>query len=235
VGISRKKGPLYLQVKNILKDRILHGEYPMGANIPAEPQLESEFNVSKITVRNAIKELVQEGFLETKSGKGTRVIRNTVASKLYKGKRFTEILVEEGRKIQKQLLSADLVSNQEGTMPYQLFGEKSLRIERLYFLDHVPYIHYTHFLPTQFADSDTFEINSLYDFIEEKNMILEKFRDEFAVAFAPSYIEELLHTEKGTPLLKRTRFSYDENSKAVEYSKGYYKTEMQQYIVNYDL
>lgn len=48
-------------------------------------------------------------------------------------------------------------------------------------------------------------------------------------------MEDLLQVEKGTPLLKRARFSYDDKGEAVEYSEGYYKTEMQQYMVNYDL
>jgi DNA-binding GntR family transcriptional regulator len=237
VSISRKKGPLYLQVKNILKDRILYGEYRVGTNIPSEPLLEGEFNVSKITVRNAIKELVQEGFLEARSGIGTKVIRNTVASKLYKGKRFTEVLVEEGRKIKKQSLHAEIVDNDEGTEPFRLFGEKSLRIQRLYYLDDVPYIYYTHYLPMRMAGTEPLELDfhSLYDFIEEQGISLEKFRDEFVVSLAPSHIEDKLHVKKGTHLLKRSRYSYDEKEEAVEFSEGYYKTQMQQYVVNYDM
>lgn len=73
MSITRKNGPLYLQIKKIIKDRILHGVYPLGAHIPSEPQLEQEFNVSKMTVRNAIQELYQEGYVEKRSGVGTIV------------------------------------------------------------------------------------------------------------------------------------------------------------------
>jgi len=58
MNVNRKKGPLYLQIKEILKDRILHGEYAINTNIPSEPQLEDEFNVSKITVRNASRRML---------------------------------------------------------------------------------------------------------------------------------------------------------------------------------
>lgn len=64
MNVMKRNGPLYLQIKEILKDRILHGEYAIHTIIPSEPQLEKEFRVSKITIRNAIKELVQEGYLE---------------------------------------------------------------------------------------------------------------------------------------------------------------------------
>ncbi len=237
VNVSPKNGPLYLQIKNILKDRVLHGVYPIGTNIPSEPQLENEFDVSKITVRNAIKELVQEGYLEKKSGKGTKVIQNTSASKLSKGKRFTEVLVGEGHKVQKKLLQAKLVYNEEGTELYQLFGERCLSIERLYHLDEVPYIHYTHYLIARMEDIELSDLNahSLYGLLDEQGISLEKFRDEFAVAHAPFHVEEILRVKKGSPLLKRSRYSYDESGNVIEYSQGYYNTQMQHYVVNYDV
>jgi len=215
----------------------LHGEYPLGTNIPSEPQLEQEFNVSKITVRNAIKELVQEGYLEKGSGKGTKVIRNTSVSKLSKWKRFTEVLVEEGHRIRKQLLRAEIVSNEEETEPFRLFGENCLRIERLYHLNDVPYIHYTHYITMKVATIELPDLNmqSLYDLLEEQDINLEKYRDEFAVGIAPAHVEQALQIKAGTPLLRRSRFSYDEQGELIEYSHGYYNTDLHQYVVNYDV
>lgn len=109
--------------------------------------------MSKITVRNAIKELAQEGYLEKKSGKGTKVIRNTSATKLSKGKNL-QVLVEEGYKVQKKLLKAEIVHNEEGTVPFRLFGKESFRIERLYTLNDAPYIHYTHYFSAHMASTD---------------------------------------------------------------------------------
>ncbi|UUZ84925.1 GntR family transcriptional regulator [Paenibacillus sp. P26] len=237
MSLSRKDRPLYLQIKNIIKDRILHGVYPLGSNIPSEPQLESEFGVSKITVRNAVQELAQEGFLEKGSGKGTKVIRNISVSKLSKWKRFTEVLVEEGHTIKKQWLSAEAILNEEGTEAHRLFGKQSLRIERLYYLDDVPYIHYTHDLTGRLEglESPVLKAESLYEPLEDQDIALDKYRDEFAVAAAPSRIEEILRVPKGTPLLMRLRYSYDEAGNVVEFSKGYYNTELHRYIVNYDI
>ncbi|MFH5181802.1 GntR family transcriptional regulator [Paenibacillus sp. TAB 01] len=238
VNLSRRNKPLYLQIKNIIKDRILHGAYPLGSMIPSEPQLEAEFQVSKITVRNAIQELSLEGYVEKGSGKGTKVIRNTSASKLSKWKRFTEILVEEGRKIQKQWLSAEVIGTEEGTEPRRLFGDRCIRIERVYRLDDVPYIHYTHYLTARIGDAElTLEANaqSLYELLDEQDISLVKFRDEFAAAIAPLPVAEILGIPQGTPLLKRSRYSYAENGDLIEYSIGYYHTEMQHYVVNYDV
>lgn len=235
--VSRKKGPLYLQIRDIMKDRILHGVYAMEMNIPAEPELENEFNVSKVTVRNAIKELVQEGYLEKRSGKGTKVIRNTSTARISRGKRFTEVLVEEGHKIQKALLNISLVKNQPDTEAYHLFGAQCLLMERLYYLDGTPYIHYLHYLSEQIEAEELsdFKDQSLYQFIEQQGISLETYRDEFVVATAPAEIANQLDVRQGSSLLKRARFAYDELGQIIEFSEGYYNTEMQQYIVNYDV
>lgn len=235
--VSRKKGPLYLQIRDIMKDRILHGVYAMKTNIPSEPELENEFKVSKITVRNAIKELEQEGFLEKRSGLGTKVVRNTSTARISKGKRFTEVLVEEGHKVQKKLLNITLVNNQPETEPYQLFGAQCSLIERLYYLDGVPYIYYLHYLSKQIETEElaNFKDQSLYQFIEQRGINLETYRDEFAVSTVSDEIAEQLEVKNGTSLLKRVRYAHDEWGNIIEYSEGYYKTMMKNYIVNYDV
>lgn len=235
---SRSKRPLYVQIKNALKDRILHGLYPIDANIPSEPQLEEEFGVSKITVRAAIKELVQEGYLETGSGRGTRVVRNTPATKRSTWKRFTEVLVEGGHRIDKELLGIETVRNAAESVPHRLFGERCLRIERLYRLDGAPYIHYTHYLPAQLGSVKPAELRSqsLYGWLEERGAQFAKFRDEFAVASAPEPIAALLAlAEPSAPLLVRRRYGYGESGELVEFSEGYYRAEMHPYVVDYDV
>ncbi|MFF2875849.1 GntR family transcriptional regulator [Gottfriedia sp. NPDC057991] len=236
MSVNRKKGPLYLQIKEMIKDRILHGVYPIHTNIPSEPQLEEEFSVSKITIRNAIKELVQEGYLEKKSGKGTKVIANVTSAKLSKGKRFTEILVEEGHHITKKVLSIKKPEIIADSIPYSVFGDKYVQIERIYLLENEPYIHFTHFISIEVAEEEIedIQISSLYRFLEENNIRLESFRDEFAVAIAPDHVCEILNLEKGTTTLKRIRRSSDEDGNVLEISEGYYNTAKQNYVVTYN-
>lgn len=237
MNLSRNKRPLYVQIKNILKDRILHGQYPLETNIPPEPRLEEEFGVSKITIRGAIKELVQEGYLETSSGRGTKVIRNTSTTKRSTWKSFTELLVEEGHAMQKKLLGTAFVRHEPGSELHRLFGGESVKVERLYLLDGAPYIHYTHYVPAKLekADLSVLAEQSLYGFLEENDVVLTRFRDAFAVSAAPAGIAEQLNLAEGAPLLKRLRYAYDEAGAVVEYSEGYYNTALQHYVVNYDV
>lgn len=67
--------PLYLQLKRDLSRRIRDGEFSSGQFIPTEESLQQSYDVSRITVRNALKALVNEGVLARDRGKGTVVLR----------------------------------------------------------------------------------------------------------------------------------------------------------------
>jgi DNA-binding GntR family transcriptional regulator len=65
--------PLYQQIKNLLLDRIEHGELTVGDVIPSETQLKAAFKVSRLTVRQALYELRMEGYVIREKGRGTFV------------------------------------------------------------------------------------------------------------------------------------------------------------------
>ena len=68
--------PLYLQVRNHMKSRIEMGEWTEGSLIPSELELCNYYNVSRVTMRTAIKALVEEKILTRKAGYGTTVALN---------------------------------------------------------------------------------------------------------------------------------------------------------------
>ena len=65
--------PLYQQVIDIIKNEINSGAYKAGARIPNEFELAERYKVGRVTVRRAIEELVQQGYLTKRQGKGTFV------------------------------------------------------------------------------------------------------------------------------------------------------------------
>ncbi len=256
--LNREKGALYVQVKNILRDRILHGVYPLHSHFPSEPELAEEFKISRITVRNAVKELVTEGFLETKSGKRTKVIRNELIAGRVKGKRFTELLTERGHNIEKRWLSSseldldkalkdsdvklqsDKNIRADSKIDIQLLGELQellgstcSRIDRLYLLDNKPYIYFTHYLAADIPLDGLKQNDSLYEWIKAQAVTLMKFQDQFAAELAYGEVAEQLQLQAGEPILKRLRLSYNDSGQLMEYSIGYYNTAIGNYHVDY--
>ncbi len=72
--LQRESGiPLYAQVSEILTQRILDGEWPPGASLPAEPELCAEFGVARGTLRQALSKLESLGYLRRERGRGTFV------------------------------------------------------------------------------------------------------------------------------------------------------------------
>lgn len=65
--------PLYIQIKKYLKDSIQRGIYKANDQIPSEQELAKKFNVSRITSKNAILQLVEQGLVYRIPGKGTFV------------------------------------------------------------------------------------------------------------------------------------------------------------------
>ncbi|MCD5408232.1 extracellular solute-binding protein [Candidatus Bipolaricaulota bacterium] len=73
--------PLYRQLKEILKEAIRRGEFRPGDRLPTEMELCETFGVSRITVRQALNELANEGFLYRQQGSGT-FVNDRIPSKI---------------------------------------------------------------------------------------------------------------------------------------------------------
>jgi GntR family transcriptional regulator len=91
------KRPLYLQVHDILADRIATGVWGPGANIPNELILAQELGVSLGTVRKALQQLEADQLIARKQGRGTFVIDHTAAEKIC---RFINLRGNDGERVQ---------------------------------------------------------------------------------------------------------------------------------------
>ncbi len=70
--------PLYQQIKEYCQSNIQSGNFPVDSRLPSERQLAEKFEVSRMTVTKAFKELEREGWVYARSGKGTFVAPQTI-------------------------------------------------------------------------------------------------------------------------------------------------------------
>jgi DNA-binding GntR family transcriptional regulator len=87
---------LYIQLYEIIKKKIENNEWTVGSQIPTEQELCNMFNVSRVTVRTAILELVRHGFLRRQQGKGTFICQRAEHEGLTMSMNFREFMLEEG-------------------------------------------------------------------------------------------------------------------------------------------
>lgn len=99
--------PVYIQIHDQLKNEIEQGIWKVGDRLPSERELAVKFNVSRMTLRQAIQNLADEGILERKIGSGTYVAREK-----YKKKCLVQQVLQKlwNRKIEYRLVGQSLIS-----------------------------------------------------------------------------------------------------------------------------
>lgn len=118
------ESPLYLQIKHFILDNIESGRWPVGHRIATEMELTEQFNVSRMTVNKAIRDLVTEGKLQRRPRLGTFVcapeekvesplpdIRNIADEVVSRGKRYHSKVMQ-----QQQIIADESVATKLGVM-----------------------------------------------------------------------------------------------------------------------
>ena len=88
--------PLYAQIKEIIKQRIIDSEYAVHERLPSESEIMKVFGVSRITVRQALRDLHSEGLVFSVQGKGTFVSRPKVVQDIQRLQGFGEAMTPQG-------------------------------------------------------------------------------------------------------------------------------------------
>ena len=118
VALKKNKIPLYLQISEILRQRINKGVWVRGDTLPTLNELMSEFSVAKVTIRQAVKLLQEDGLLSPQRGRGTIV---TADPNLH-------------RPLKVETTLADLIEMYSGDVPEVLNLEENFSIPP----DHLP-------------------------------------------------------------------------------------------------
>ena len=231
----KRKHILYRDVADKLKEDIMSGRYPIGSLLPTETELEATFNVSKITVRKAIELLAADEYVEKRSGRGTTVLSNRPYNKLSKGTTFSQLLEKTGKEYTKKNLSYELVELAPEHPAYSLMGKEVMRLRRMYYFDHQPFIYYEYHLPKQLKGTsiEVFEEKSLYRLLDEHRMIIDRFQDAFVATTLTEEQQKFMITPE-VAALKRTRYSYDLQGEVVEYTEGIYNTALHPYMIEFE-
>ena len=166
-----KNAPAYVKVYSRLKNEINKGTYPVGGFLPKECELEKIYQVSRTTVRNAVKMLVQEGLVEVRQGSGTRVLNHKAIQNYNKVTSVTESLMKKGYRVTTSdmmidIISADKQLADELEIPE---GTSVARIQRLQLADEEPVTlmeNYIEYAKVPGIEAYENQFVALYQFLE---------------------------------------------------------------------
>ncbi|MDD3172590.1 MAG: GntR family transcriptional regulator [Herbinix sp.] len=202
--------PLYLQVADDIKQKIASGEYKAGQILPSETKCCEIYQVSRVTIRNAISDLVDQGLLVRKHGKGSYVEKQKIPSNLFTFSGFTTTCRENNIQIKTHILCA---LKQEASMNDLRVlnlheGDYIVYLKRLRFADehpviiehvHLPYDKYKFLLSIDLEDKSLYEIITEHTGLNPEKYCNTKITLE-ATAATPEEAH-FLNIENGKPLI----------------------------------
>ena len=165
--------PLYVSLANIIKERINNQQYQVGSSIPSEAELREEFAVSRTTVRKALKLLTDQNILIKLPGKGTYVSdnRNEVKTKKHQFSSLTDSVERAGKNMSTRLISVELTHGNDEQRAFFHLGdtEQLIAINRLRYIDDVPFCLEWIWLPPKFNQLKSADLNRpLYQLLKEQ-------------------------------------------------------------------
>lgn len=221
--------PLYYQLVEQLREQLQMGELEPGAQLPSERELSEQFGISRMTVRQAIAYLVQQGLLVVKQGVGTFVAEPKLAYDALQLLGFTEEMIQYGETVASRTLEQVVLMPPKGAAKELQLGANELvvKIVRLRLSAGVPLLLEKIFVPTALCpglENEDLAARSLYMLLEHQyGLYLKRAQQTVEATIANEYESDLLEVEPGTPLLLLEGVTYDQHDRPVEYCKAVYR------------
>jgi GntR family transcriptional regulator len=221
--------PLYLQLKNALIADIDAGQYKPHQRLMSERELGEKFKVSRMTVRQALTEMIREGILYTQVGKGTYVNDSKIKQELQTLTGFSQDMAARGAVVSAQVLDARIIP---ATLTLAAIFSIPMNTElvllsRLRLSDGIPlaieeaYIWYQ--VCPGILECD-FSKESLYNILATRyGTILVRAEQTMEASLALPKEAELLQISPPAPVLRLERLSYNEQNILMEYVKSTYR------------
>ncbi len=235
--LRNKAIPLYYQLETILRQKIISGDFAPNSPLPGEEMLATNYQVSRITVRQALSALEKEDYVVRKQGKGTFVSDkiNTLDMPRFSGS--IEDLILMGKVTDTKVLSTRWIDPPKRIKERLDVkdSQKVLRIEKVRQIKGCPFSHVYNYLPHDIGKKLPTEMATskpMLIILEDELGIRPVEADQSVKAtIADSEVALLLEIRVGDPLLKTERTVYDRRKKPVEYVSALYRADQYAYTM----
>jgi GntR family transcriptional regulator len=232
--------PLYAQIKDALRARILDGTYAPHSQMPSEYELCAMFDVSRITVRQALGDLQKEGLLFKLHGKGTFVSKPKAFQNVTSLQGFAEAMSSMGYEIVNQLRSVRFVKADRQVAARLDVPESSrvAEIHRVRLLNREPVSVEITWLPEALgkriagADLETRDIFLILE--NDCGVPLGHADVAIDAILADDDIAKALRVEEGSPVLRIERLTHDAKGKPIDFEYLYFRGDAFQYRLRID-
>ena len=224
------KKPMYRQIADTLREQIQRGELKPGDALPTESALQEAFSVSRVTVRQALKQLTQEAIIESIQGSGSYVKEERVNYDIYQLTSFYEKLADRNVETHSDVRVFEAISADESLAEkLQLSaGEKVWHVKRVRFIKQKPVTLEETWMPLSLFPEMTWEVmeNSKYHFIEQiKKMVIDRSEQEIVPVMPSEEVANLLGLDASRPILEKISRGFLGDGRVFEYSRNAFKSD----------
>jgi|RhiMetdeSRZDD1v2_1073273.scaffolds.fasta_scaffold133417_3 GntR family transcriptional regulator len=236
-----KKIPLYYQLENILREKIMSGVFAAGSRLPTEAELIRLYGVGRITVRQALAALAKDGLIERKRRRGTFVTERKAGRRAFDERidltgSLDEIIGAEAgatfKVIEMRRIDAD---PQEAELFGLGAGEPLYRVKRLGLREDKPRNLTLDYLPAEIGEKLTIEelsAGSLLQTLEARfGLKLKSATQRINAALADPYLAKLLDVRVGSPMLSIERLIYAGAAAPIEFSQTLFAADLDGYAI----
>lgn len=218
--------PLYQQLMEEIKRKIDIGEFRYGDKIPSEPEFMNIYSISRITVRKAVEELVTEGYLVKKQGKGTFVNKPKLKRKIENVLSFRNACIACGMKPGHTLIDRKIIKPGVDEKAFLNHGsnDKIIFTQRILTADGDPIMLENNYFPIkgyEFLLEEKLD-SSLYTLLNKKGIYPAGSETcTLELVRATAYTAKLLHVSLGEPLFYMIANIMDSNNRPVHIGRQY--------------
>lgn len=223
--------PLHLQIQSLLRQKIVSNQLKSDETIPSERDLAEELEVSRMTVRQALNALREEGLIYQKRGKGTFVspLKMDIHTRNLKG--FSDEMTRRGMKPTSRIIEAvrRAADGEEAKRLHLDEGVGVFCLKRLRLADRIPMSVETTVLPESVfpgLGGYDFENESLYQILERDFAVrIYSAAEDLEAAVSDADTSEWLRVDAGSPLLIVYRTVFAEGNQPIEFTKSVYRAD----------
>ena len=235
VELSRTEGiPLYVKIREALRTEIARGLLTRGEKLPSEEELATKYGVSRMTVRQGIADLIDEGLLYRRHGVGTFVAFPHIERDHSRLTNFFEMSKTKGIEARAKVLALEVIpAKQKVAHALDIReGDPVIRFKTLRYTEDVPITVHDAMIPhALFAsllneDQRSLESRHLWSFFESCGYKVKRAIQKLEAREATEELASFLEIEAGAPILYKERTVYADDGTPVEFTYCYNRGDM---------
>ena len=230
--------PLYYQLKQCIIGEIQNGNLKVGDSIPTEAEFSEKLGISRPTIRQALSELVAEGYLHRMKGKGTFISKPKIDERFFQQlQSFNQEMLNKGLNPSTEVLDFKIIAGIAAINQRLKIGasEELIYLRRLRYADGEPVVYLETYLPCKYFGrilNEDLVNHSLYHVLEEKfNKKVVRVIRQIEATNAGNEEARLLKMKKNQAVCLVKTVAYTQDDIPVEYSVARYRGDRNQFSV----